>query len=112
MPSPRPMRSSCAAARRSATLRRGTTGQFLGGSTFTVPAGWVNDGDYAPVYTLFPDTPANEAEYALSKQTAQNILMTDKVPRNMFAICDATGLFQGATASEVIDELQPTKRSR
>lgn len=82
-----------------------TTRQFLAGSTFTVPDGWVNDGDYAPVYTLFQDTPANEAEYALSKQTAQNILMTNKVPHNMFAICDATGLFQGATASAVIDAL-------
>ena len=82
-----------------------TTRQFLAGSTFTVPEGWVNDGDYTPVYTLFPDTPANEAEYALSKQTAQNILLTDTVQNNMFAICDATGLFQGATASEVIDAL-------
>ena len=93
------------AQRRSRVLPAGsqTTRQFLGGSTFTVPEGWVNDGDYAPVYTLFPDTPANEAEYALSRQTAQNILLTDKVPHNMFAICDATGLFQGVTASEVID---------
>ena len=80
-----------------------TTRQFLGGSTFTVPQGWVNDGDYAQVYSLFPDTPANEAEYALSKQTAQNVLLTDMVQNNMFAICDATGLFQGATASEVVD---------
>jgi hypothetical protein len=80
-----------------------TTRRFLGGSTFNVPAGWVNDGDYAPVYTLFPDTPANEAEYALSKQTAQNVLLTDRVEDNMFAICDATGLFKGGTASEVID---------
>jgi len=80
-----------------------TTGQFLVGSTFTVPGGWVNDGDYTPAYTLFPDTPANQTEYALSKQTAQNILLTDTVPNNMFAICDATGLFQGATASKVID---------
>jgi hypothetical protein len=65
----------------------------------------VNDTDYAPVYTLFRDTPANEAEYALSKQTAQNIVITDKVWHNLFAICDATGLFQGATTSDVMDEL-------
>ncbi len=80
-----------------------TTRQFLSGSTFTVPEGWVNDGDDAPVYWLFPDTPANKAEYALSKQTAQNFLLTDRVADNMLAFCDATGLFQGATASEVID---------
>lgn len=81
---------------------RNTTRQFLGGSTFTVPGGWVNDGDFAVAYTLFPDTPVNETEYALSRQTAQNVLLTDRVENNMFAICDATGLFQGATASEVI----------
>jgi hypothetical protein len=82
-----------------------TTRQFLAGSTFTVPGGWVNDGDYTPAYFLFPDTPANEAEYALSKGKAQEIILTDKVPNNMFAICEATGLLRGAMASEVIDNL-------
>ena len=77
-----------------------TTRHFLAGSTFAVPEGWVNDGDYTPVYSLFPDTPANEAEYARSKVTAQNLLMTDTVENNMFAICDATGLFHGATAAK------------
>ena len=57
------------------------------------------------IYALFPDTPANEAEYALSKGTAQNILLAETVENNMFAICDATGLFQGTTATEVIDAL-------
>jgi hypothetical protein len=89
------------------TLAAGSqmTRQFIAGSTFTVPEGWVNDSDYAPVYTLFPDTPANEAEYALSKETAQDIIMTDKVQDNLFLVCEATGLFQGTTASEVIDFL-------
>ena len=27
------------------------------GSTFTVPEGWVNDGDYGPVYTLLRTRP-------------------------------------------------------
>jgi hypothetical protein len=80
-----------------------TTRQFITGSTFAVPEGWVNELDNAAVYTLFPDTPANEAEYALSSETAQNIVITGIVENNMFAICDATGLFQGATAAEVID---------
>ena len=81
-----------------------TTRQFLTGSTFTVPAGWVNDGDSVPVYSLFPDTPANEAEYALREDVAQSILMTSIVPNNMFTICDST-LFQGATAAEIVDEI-------
>jgi hypothetical protein len=80
-----------------------TTLRFLAGSRLTVPEGWVNDADNAKIYTLFPNTPANEAEYGLSKQTAQNIVLAAAVQNNMFAICDATGLFQGATAAEVID---------
>lgn len=82
-----------------------TTRRFLTGSTFTVPEGWVNDSDNAAIYTLFPDTPANEAQYALSNEMAQNILLVARVENNMFAICDATGLFQGGTAAEVIDAL-------
>ena len=80
-----------------------TTRHFLAGSTFTVPEGWVNDGDYAPVYSLFPDTPANEAEYARLQGDRPEHPHADTVENNMFAICDATGLFQGATAAEVID---------
>ena len=82
-----------------------TTRQFIAGSTFTVPEGWVNNGDFAPAYYLFPDTPANEAEYAISKGTAQEIILTDRIENNMVAFCDATGLFQGTTASEVIDAI-------
>lgn len=80
-----------------------TTRRFLAGSTLTVPEGWVNDGDNAQIYTLFPNSSANANEYALARQTAQNILIAATVANNMFAICDATGLFQGTTAAGVID---------
>jgi hypothetical protein len=80
-----------------------TTRHFLAGSTFIVPEGWVNESDNAAVYGLFQDTPANEAQYALSNETAQNMILVATVENNMFAICDATGLFQGGTAAEVID---------
>jgi hypothetical protein len=82
-----------------------TTRRFMAGSTLTVPGDWVNDSDNTAIYTLFPDTPANEAEYGLSQGTAQNIIFADTVEDNMFAMCDATGLFQGTTAAEVIDFL-------
>ena len=52
-----------------------TTVSFLTGSTFTVPEGWVNEGDTAAFYSLFPDTPANAAEYAASGQAAESILV-------------------------------------
>jgi len=42
--------------------------------TYTVPAGWVNDSD-ATYFGLFPDTPANQAEFARSGETADGILM-------------------------------------
>jgi hypothetical protein len=82
-----------------------TTRNLVPGASFAVPDGWVNDGDYAPAYYLFPDTPANEAEYGLSKQKAQEIVLATTVEDNMFAICDATGLFPGGTAAQVIDAL-------
>jgi hypothetical protein len=86
-----------------------TTRRFVPGSTFTVPDGWVNDADNGEIYALFPDTPANEAAYARSKQTAQNMVLVRTIANNMFAFCDATGLFQGATAAEVMDFLMASE---
>jgi hypothetical protein len=80
-----------------------TTQAFLAGSTLTVPEGWVNDSDNDQVYTLFPNTSANEDEYDLAGQLAQDVLLVKTVANNMFTICEATGLFQGATAADVID---------
>jgi hypothetical protein len=80
-----------------------TTRTFLAGSTFTVPEGWVNDADNPFQYSLFPDSPANETNYPDWQDTVQNMLLTSVVPNNMFAICDATGLFQGSTAAEIVD---------
>jgi len=80
-----------------------TTRTFLAGSTFTVPVGWVNDTDNPFQYALFPDSSANETHYPAWQDTVQNMLLTSMVPNNMFAICDATGLFQGSTAAEIVD---------
>lgn len=86
-----------------------TTRRFMRGSTFTVPADWVNDGDHDILYSLFPDNPVNRAAYGVSRETAQNMLVTDRVANNMFAICDATGLFQGTTASEIVSGIVANK---
>ena len=48
----------------------GTTRSFVPGSTFQVPAGWVNNLDMAGLYELFQDTPANEAEFSQSRVPA------------------------------------------
>ena len=80
-----------------------STRHHLPGFTFDIPVGWVNDADFVPVYSLFPDTPANEAEHARSGDTAQNIVISGTVENNMLALCDQAGLFRGATAAAVID---------
>lgn len=77
-----------------------TTRSFVPGFTFTVPEGWVNDGDEAGFYGLFPDTPANQAEFAASGALADAIHMG---PRNdPYFTCDAWEDNQGATAAEIV----------
>jgi hypothetical protein len=81
----------------------GTTQSFRPGSTFSVPEGWVNDTDTAELYGLFPDTPANEAEFALSGGPAQNIFMGFVDTPTL--ICDEVGETEGSTAAELANSL-------
>lgn len=82
-----------------------TTRQFIAGTTFTVPEGWVNEADHAEIYALFPDTPANEAEYARSNETAQNMVLVRNIANNMFAFCEQTGMFPGGAAAVIIEAI-------
>lgn len=76
------------------------TRSFLPGFTFTVPGGWVNSGDEVGFFGLFPDTPANQAEFAASGDIAQAIHMG---PQNdPYFTCDAWEDNQGATAAEIV----------
>ena len=79
------------------------TRAFRPAFTFSVPAGWVNDTDSADLYGLFPDTPANEAEFALSGGRAQGIFMG--VVDTPTLICDEVGETEGSTAAELADSL-------
>jgi hypothetical protein len=81
-----------------------TTRAFLPGSTFSVPEGWVSDTDSADFYGLFPDTPANEAEFALSGGRAQGIFM-GLVGTPDGLICDGVGVTNGSTAAELAQSL-------
>jgi hypothetical protein len=70
------------------------------GSRFTVPEGWVNGSDETGFYGLFPDTPANQAEFAASGGFANEIFMG---PRNdPYLTCDAWEDNQGATAAKIV----------
>ena len=80
-----------------------TTQGFLPGSTFNVPAGWVNSTDTADFYGLFPDTPANKAEFGRSGGLAQNMFMgIVDTPEGL--VCDGIGT-EGSTAAELVDSL-------
>jgi hypothetical protein len=80
------------------------TRSFQPGFTFTVPEGWVNDLDTAEFYGLFPDTPANEAEFARSGDQAQGIFM-GVVDTPGLGICEGVGETHGSTARELVDSL-------
>jgi hypothetical protein len=81
-----------------------TTQGFLPGSTFNVPAGWVSTVDTADFYGLFPDTPANKAEFGLSGKTAQSIFMgIVDTPGDL--VCDGVGETHGSTSAELVDSL-------
>lgn len=77
-----------------------TTTSFSPGFTFTVPEGWVNSGDEAGFYGLFPDTPANEAEFAASEGLAQEIHMGPQ--DSPYFRCDAWEDNRGATSAEMV----------
>jgi hypothetical protein len=83
---------------------RQTTRAFLPGSTFSVPENWVNDTDTADFYGLFPDTPANQAEFARSGGNSQHIFMgIVDTPGDL--VCDGVGGTEGSTAAELADSL-------
>ena len=77
-----------------------TTKSFVPRFTFAVPEGWVNGGDEAGIYGLFPDTPANQDEFGRSDGPAQEIFMGPK--NDPYFICDAWEDNQGATAAEIV----------
>lgn len=79
------------------------TRSFVPGFTFTVPEGWVNDADSAGFFSLFPDTPANAAEYAASGGFAHGIHMG--LMDSPYFLCEALEANGGATAAEMVADL-------
>jgi hypothetical protein len=77
-----------------------STRSFTPRFTFSVPEGWVNDSDEAGVYSLFPDTPANEAEFTRSGALAQAIFMGPL--SSPYFVCESVEDNRGATAAEMV----------
>ena len=65
----------------------------------TVPEGWVNSGDELGFYGLFPDSPANEAEFAASEALANEIGVGPN--SSPYFVCDAWEDHRGASAEMV-----------
>jgi hypothetical protein len=76
------------------------TKSFRPSFTFSVPEGWVNHSDEDGQYGLFPDTPANQAEFARSGALAQSIYMGPH--DSPWFICEPAEDNQGATAAEMV----------
>ena len=75
------------------------TRAFRPGFTFSAPDGWVNAYDEPNYFTLFPDTPANQAEFERAEGFAQSIGMGPHTSPYFF--CDSLEDNGGATAAEM-----------
>lgn len=75
-----------------------TTRRFSPGFTFSVPDGWVNPDDSGDYFQLFPDTPANQAEFARSEELAQVTFMG--VHPTPWFTCESLENNRGATAAD------------
>lgn len=83
-----------------------STQRFEPAITFSVSETWIVDGDSAggpgeiAFFSVFPDTPANRAEWARSGGPAHSILIAD-LPRPYYA-CESWEDNRGATAAEML----------
>jgi hypothetical protein len=75
------------------------TRAFAPGFAFTVPEGWVNSGDELGFYGLFPDTLANQGEFAASGAFAHEIGIG--LQDSPYLVCDAWEDNRGASAEMV-----------
>jgi hypothetical protein len=76
-----------------------TSRSFKPAFTYNVPEGWVNSLDVPIAYVLFPDTPVNKAEYALSGDTAQSIFMVSV--KSPYFFCESWEVTRGTAAERV-----------
>ena len=84
------------------------TVSFLPAFTFTLTEPWVLDGDSNEIYGMFPDSPANRAEWAQTGEGANGIFIASKLARPYFA-CEAWEDNRGATAAEMVAAVAATE---
>lgn len=79
---------------------RQSTQRFKPDLAYSVPDGWVNNGDSVGYFGLFPDTSANQAQFARSESLAQAISMA-VIPSPYFT-CQSLENNRGATAADMV----------
>ena len=84
------------------------TQRFTPAFTFTVPESWVNTSDEAVAYGLFPDTPANQAEFAASGGGLAHEITVFRFG-SPYWFCDPWEDHRGATAAEIVASLVATE---
>ena len=77
-----------------------TTRGFVPAFTFTVPEGWVNSSDSRNYFELFPDTPANQAEFARSGAFSNSFIIGPN--QSPYFVCDSFEDNSGTTAAEIL----------
>jgi hypothetical protein len=83
-------------------LSAGSQATRVFGPAFTYGAadGWVNAYDEPNDYTLFPDSPANAAQYASSDELAHHIFMG--LHSSPYFTCESAENNRGTTAAEMV----------
>jgi hypothetical protein len=71
--------------------------------TFRVPAGWVNNWESTGQYSMFPDTAANQTEFARNGRLANSITIGPHP--NPWFVCESAENNAGATAAEMVTAL-------
>ena len=80
-----------------------TTRGFIPAFSFSVPEGWVNSSDSRDYFEMFPDTPANQVEFARSDGFANSMIIGPN--QSPYFVCDSFEDNSGATAAEILDAM-------
>ena len=92
---------------------RNSSNYFRSGTfAFTVPAGWVSWEDSPDgFYAIFPDSPANAAEFARSKDVAQDIFVAGTDTPAGLGICPEAAAAEpsGPRAAQIAEVLAATE---
>jgi hypothetical protein len=83
------------------------TQNFEPAFSFSAPEGWVNAYDEPGYFTLFPDTPANQAAFASSDELAHHVFIG--LHGSPWFTCESAENNRGATAAAMVTAASATE---